>query len=190
LLTEAKVVMARRLSEAPWFKDIYKRIYETLAVDGFLPPPEDIVLVTAEEARIKEKDVKGSSGCVIIHERDADGGFRREFFLWFRKEPPDPELFAHELIHICRCYKSKRSINRLDENEEELVACALGNVIVTLAAHGIVPMRNPLATLMKSYRASRPLLRAPDLGPLADSVAHFLSRFFDLFKRLDGRHTG
>jgi hypothetical protein len=181
--------MARRLSEAPWFKDIYKRIYEVLAVDGFLPPPEDIVLVTTEEARIKEKDVKGRSGYLIIDEHNVDGGFRREFFLWFRKEPPDPELFAHELIHICRCYKSKRSITHLDEHEEELVACALGSVIVTLAAHNIVPTRNPLATLMKSYRASRPFLRAPDLGPLADSATHFLSKFFDLFKRLVGRHA-
>jgi len=44
--------MARRLSEVPWFRGIYARIYKVLAVDGYLPPPEGIFLVTAEEAGI------------------------------------------------------------------------------------------------------------------------------------------
>jgi hypothetical protein len=62
------------LSDKPWFPEIYKKIYEIIAMENRLPPPNEI-LVSGKPPLEFPNTVAGSA--------DIDNRL-----LWFREEPP------------------------------------------------------------------------------------------------------
>jgi len=116
----------RRLSEVEWFGGVYRSVYEILALEGRLPPPDRIfVLDRPEELGLRAPP--WALG-LAVPERRA---------LWFRAVPPHPQVFAHELIHLAR--KRLR-----DPGEEEVFGYNLSRLVVALAEAGVRPPANPL----------------------------------------------
>jgi hypothetical protein len=143
--------MERRLSEAPWFKGIYATIYEILAAEGYLPPPEDILLTTFEEVRSTKGAEKMAACTIVLAEYRANRLSRYRFKLWFRREPPEPEIFAHELIHVCWYKSGGKPLKNFSENEGEMVARGLQCVVVVMAMYNMVPTKH-LFTLIDDER--------------------------------------
>jgi hypothetical protein len=116
------------LSGVDWFKDVYVKIYNILALDGRLPSPDNIYLLTDDEA------------FEMFNIADTVQGFAVTVYgkkcVWFRHVPPDPIVFAHELIHLC----DKRS----NDVHEEVYGYNLALLIVMLARENIVLKINPL----------------------------------------------
>jgi hypothetical protein len=116
------------LSGVDWFKDVYVKIYNILALDGRLPSPDNIFLLTDDEAFEMFNIADTVQGFAVT----IDG----KKCVWFRHVPPDPIVFAHELIHLC----DKRS----NDIHEEVYGYNLASLIVMLARENIVPKINPL----------------------------------------------
>uniref|UniRef100_A0A7C3RLE6 Uncharacterized protein n=1 Tax=Archaeoglobus fulgidus TaxID=2234 RepID=A0A7C3RLE6_ARCFL len=106
-----------RLSEAPWFKGLYAKIYDVLNAENLLPPAEEIhVLQELPE------DIRVGSNVMGLCWRERKA-------LWFREQPPAPVIFAHELLHLIE----------KDAELEEVYACNLSMLAVILAMKEIVP---------------------------------------------------
>jgi hypothetical protein len=114
------------LSHKPWFSGIYEKIYEIIAMENRLPPPNEIMVSDKPLATFSDT-VAGSA--------DIDNRL-----LWFREEPPHPFVFAHELIHIADKKISREKRLRL----EEVYASNLADLVVLLADLNIPPPTNPL----------------------------------------------
>jgi len=146
------------LSSVDWFKDIYVRIYETLALDNRLPSPDDIYLLNNKEAFERFNVVDTVQGFATI----VDG----KKCVWFRHIPPDPIVFAHELIHLC----DKRS-----NVPEEVYGYNLASLIVMLAQENVIPSKNPL-TLFESVTIDDLLRALRDVYgyPFSDLCQYFI----------------
>jgi hypothetical protein len=184
--------MARRLSEVPWFRGIYARIYKVLAVDGYLPPPEGIFLVTVEEAGIGEEDAKRWFGCAIVDEylEEEEGDRYYDYRLWFREESPDPQDFAHELAHLCQiCWRHKSGLPVDDSSkiEEEFFARKFAAAALALAAYGTIPRKSPLMLFefSKPWEPIAAVMVAFNLGFLANLVVLLFGELYGKHSRLD-----
>ena len=120
------MVVFRSLSDKPWFSGVYRKIYDIIAMEGRLPPPNEI-LVSGEPPLEFPGTVAGSA--------DIDNRL-----VWFREEPPHPVVFAHELIHIADKNVNRERRSRL----EEVYASNLADLVVLLADLDIKPPSNPL----------------------------------------------
>jgi hypothetical protein len=107
---------SQSLEDKLWFSGIYKKIYEVVAMEGRLPPPNEIVIIDKPPMEFPDT-VAGSA--------DIDNRL-----LWFREEPPHPFVFAHELIHIADKKISREKRLRL----EEVYASNLAELVVLLLA--------------------------------------------------------
>jgi hypothetical protein len=115
------------LCSVDWFKDVYVKIYNILALDNRLQPPDNIYLLDDKEA------------FEMFNVADTVQGFavtiNGKKCVWFRHIPPDPIVFAHELIHLC---------DKSNDVHEEVYGYNLASLIVMLARENIVPEKNPL----------------------------------------------
>ena len=111
-----------RLCTLPWFNGVYMRIYDVLSAEGMLPNPCDIQVLPAEASEAVEKLTEGAT-------------VKGSNMVWFKKQPPDPVVFAHELIHL---------IEDKDKELEEVYAYNLSPLAVLLAERGITPPANPV----------------------------------------------
>ncbi|MGC8848564.1 MAG: hypothetical protein ACP5QE_06965 [Conexivisphaera sp.] len=125
-----------------WYNndETYQRIYRIIALEGRLPPPDEITVLSPKEGRDLATPL--SLGFAIPGERK----------VWFIETPPQYVVFAHELIHLAR---------KEGEMDEEIYGYNLSAFIAVLAVKGILPRRNPLrlfeggVTLEKVMRALR-----------------------------------
>lgn len=113
------------LAGVPWFRGVYRRIYEILA--DRLPGP-GVILVEREPPIPLAGNVGGAAW------RDERGVCH----VWFRVTPPPPRTFAHELIH---CAEKKWS------DLEEIYAYNLSGFVALLASEGVTPPASPLILL-------------------------------------------
>jgi len=115
-----------KLCELGWFEGLYERIYRVLSVDGMLPEPCSVQVIPPEAL-----EVHGVlfSGFVL------GVAFKGANTIWFPEQPPPPQAFAHELIHL---------IEGKDAELEEVYAYNLAALAVLLAERGIVPPANPV----------------------------------------------
>jgi len=109
------------LSDKTWFSGIYEKIYDIVAMEGRLPPPNEIVIIDKPPVEFPDT-VAGSA--------DIDAKL-----IWFREEPPHPVVFAHELIHIADKKVDREKRLRL----EEVFASNLAELVVLLAELNIKP---------------------------------------------------
>jgi len=111
----------RKLCELDWFKDIYRKIYDVLSVEDMLPDPCEINVLGVDE-------VETSSNVLGMAWRDSKT-------MWFRYQPPDTIVFAHELIHLI---DARDKVHEL----EEIYSYNLAGLAVLLAGEGITPKIN------------------------------------------------
>jgi hypothetical protein len=111
-----------KLDKCTWFKNVYVRIYQILALEDRLPKPEEIEVFEKPPAEPRET-VYGQA-------------YKNTNAVWFRTVPPADWLFAHELIHLVKDKKT--------EELEEIYAYNLSNFIAILARKGIIPPANPV----------------------------------------------
>jgi hypothetical protein len=158
------------LCDVDWFKDVYVKIYNILALDNRLPPPDNIYLLDDKEAFEMFNIANTVQGFAVT----IDG----KKCVWFRHVPPDPIVFAHELIHLC----NKRS----NDVHEEVYGYNLASLIVMLAQENVIPSKNPL-TLFESVTIDDLLKALRDVYgyPFKDICQYFvfigsIPQFIDL----------
>jgi len=139
-----------RLCELPWFKGLYVDVYEVLRVEGRLPSPCDIEVLPPLAVKA-EKAVRAAA-------------FAGEDALWFRSQPPDPVVFAHELIHLVRGKPAEL---------EEVYAYNLASLAVTLAERGIKPPASIVRLLDASLTDLEEAVREAYRYPFKDIVDYF-----------------
>jgi hypothetical protein len=118
----------KKLSEAEWFKDLYRKIYDITSIDKRLPEPQEIFVASGKEIDAPQHTL-GLAFEVVV-----DGVKRK--CIWFEEEPPEPVIFAHELLHLCR---------KSGVVEEEVYSGNLSKLIVLLAELSVTPKKNPLS---------------------------------------------
>ena len=109
------------LSGKTWFSGVYEKIYDIVAMENRLPPPNEIMV--SDKPPVEFPDTVAGSA-------DIDAKL-----IWFREEPPHPVVFAHELIHIADKKISREKRLRL----EEVFASNLAELVVLLAELNIKP---------------------------------------------------
>lgn len=118
---EIIVVEKRPLTDMPWFRGVYVRIYEIVAMEGRLPPPSSIYVAT----KLEGEPSPNTMGFAVPEAN----------IVWFREQPPEPWVFAHELVHLAR---------KNSDTPEEVYGYNLSYIIAIMAEKGIIPRRNPL----------------------------------------------
>jgi len=139
-----------RLCELPWFKGLYVGVYEVLSVEGRLPSPCDIEVLPPAAVKA-DKTVKAMA-------------FAGADAVWFRSQPPDPVVFAHELMHLVRGKPAEL---------EEVYAYNLASLAVTLAEHGIKPPASIVRLLDASLTDLEEAVREAYRYPFKDIVDYF-----------------
>jgi len=120
----------RKLTEVNWFKDEYVKVYDIVNVENRMPPLDKIYV-------LDDYDVKS----LRIIPRDTVMAFAlpscdvKEQYAWFRYEPPDLNVFAHEMIHLAKKYK---------QLDDEVYAYNLAPLVTILVERNIVPKHNVL----------------------------------------------
>jgi hypothetical protein len=108
------------LCRLEWFTGIYERIFKVLSVESRLPDPCGILILPPEPApedAARNKSIQGMC-------------WRERGEIWFRRQPPDHIVFAHELLHL---------IEGKEAELEEVYAYNLSHLAVMLAERGITP---------------------------------------------------
>ena len=103
-----------------WFRDLYERIFKVLSLENRLPDPCEILILPPEPApedAVRNKSIQGVC-------------WREKREIWFRRQPPDYIVFAHELLHL---------IEGKEAELEEVYAYNLSHLAVMLAERGITP---------------------------------------------------
>jgi hypothetical protein len=113
------------LSSTDWFRDVYVKIYEILALDDRLPSPDNIYLLDDKDVDVQH-----------IPEITLAFALQDKKYIWFREKPPSPITFTHELIHLCK--------KKDDKIWEEVYGYNLASFVVLLAQNDIKPRKNPL----------------------------------------------
>jgi len=111
-----------KLSEAKWFRGVYRRIHTILSRGGRLPEPEKITVLNKAPTPVAPTVL-----AVAAPEESA---------VWFRETPPNPVTFAHELIHLAE---------KAGVVGEEVYGYNLAMFVVRLAEENITPEKNPLS---------------------------------------------
>jgi len=120
----------RKLAEISWFKDEYVKAYDIVNIENRMPPSDKIYVLDdydVKTLRIKPRDT------VMAFALSSNGNENQ--YVWFRYEPPDLDIFVHEMIHLAKKYK------RLDE---EVYAYNLTPLVTILVERNIVPKHNVL----------------------------------------------
>jgi hypothetical protein len=143
--------LSDKLSDKPWFSGIYKKIYDIVAMEGRLPPPDKILILgePPEELRSLDSDRRLTYG---IAKRD-------EMSIWFRDEPPHPFIYAHELAHLTNANITPR----IDRYFEEIYADSIAKIALVLVNWNIKPPVNPVR-----------LFEEISLGDIADAMRNRL----------------
>lgn len=115
-----------KLSEQKWFKGIYVKIYDILSVNGRLPEPDKISVAVIVKGEVDRRIL-----AFAVKECNA---------LWFRSEPPEPAVYTHELIHLCR---------KEAEVLEEIYATNLTYIVILMACENVKPKKHPLELFEK-----------------------------------------
>ena len=126
------MVVPQPLSHKPWFSGVYKRIYDIIAMENRLPPPDKILILDEPPEEIKSmKDgrLTYTYGAAI----------RDKMSIWFRYEPPDPYIYAHELAHLTNANIAPRIIRVF----EEIYADSIARIALVFVNRNIKPSTNP-----------------------------------------------
>jgi len=121
----------RRLTEVNWFKDEYVKVYDIINVENRMPPLDKIYVLDdydVKSLRIKPRDTVMA---FTLPSRDV----KDKQYAWFRYEPPDLNVFAHEMIHLAKKYK---------QLDDEIYAYNLAPLVTILVERNIVPKHNVL----------------------------------------------
>ncbi|RLG92874.1 hypothetical protein DRO37_09030 [Candidatus Bathyarchaeota archaeon] len=112
--------MPVKLSDCEWFSKLYQKIYAVVngRTKSRLPPPSEISVLLPSEVKVSHDMVYGTA-------------FQDMPALWFREIPPDPIVFAHELIHL-----AKKDTTKVSEEE---YAYNLACFVVFLARIDVMP---------------------------------------------------
>jgi hypothetical protein len=97
-------------------------------MDGMLPPPDRILILDKlpEEIRPLDSDRILTYGTAI----------RDEMSIWFRYEPPDPFIYAHELAHLTNANIAPRIIRYF----EEIYADSIARIALAFVNRNIKPL--------------------------------------------------
>ena len=119
------------LSDKPWFSGIYKKIYQLIAMENRLPPPDKILILAKPPEELKSLD---------SNKRLTYGIARRdEMSIWFREEPPHPYIYAHELAHLTNA----NTAPRIDKYFEEIYADSIARIALAFVNWNIKPPTSP-----------------------------------------------
>jgi hypothetical protein len=144
-----------RLSKCEWFTGMYQKVYNVLAMDGLLPSPDEIDVLSLETEQMKPEEKQA-----------VDGMFdRKERKIYFKRLPPSIFVFAHLLEHLndgldyllymCverECRDMEYEAKMLEkENITEYVVNALAYLAFSLAQRGIEPPANIARVFTASY---------------------------------------
>jgi hypothetical protein len=137
------------LSAKSWFSGIYRKIYEIVAMENRLPPPDKILVLDRPPEELR------SAGGRLTY------GFakRDEMIIWFRNEPPDPFIYAHELAHLTNASIAPRVIRFF----EEIYADTIARIALVFVNRNIKPPANPVR-----------LFEDVDLKDIADAMRKHL----------------
>jgi len=111
-----------KLCELDWFRGIYRRIYDVLNAEGMLPDPCEITILDPGDVVARDRDIYGVA-------------WRNWNTIWFRRQPPDPPAFAHEMMHLVN---APQKVDVL----EEFYVHNLARLAVTLAENNVAPEAN------------------------------------------------
>jgi hypothetical protein len=142
-------MVSQPLSAKPWFSGVYKKIYNIIAMENRLPPPDKILVLDRPPEELR------SAGGRLTY------GFakRDEMIIWFRYEPPDPYIYAHELAHLTNANITPRIIRFF----EEIYADSIARMALVLVNRNIKPPANPVR-----------LFEEISLGDIADAMRKHL----------------
>jgi len=120
----------RKLTEVNWFKDEYVKVYDIINVENRMPPLDEIYVL--DDYDVKELRIIPRDTVMAFALPSCDV---KEQYAWFRYEPPDLNVFAHEMIHLAKKYK---------QLDDEVYAYNLAPLVTILAERNIVPKHNVL----------------------------------------------
>lgn len=118
----------------------YRKIYSFVSEYFELPPPSEVYVLLEKPGGLSRRAV-GACDCAK--------------FMWFKTLPPEPDIFAHEVLHLAG----------LDELESTLFS----DVVVLLAGRGVEPRSFPTALLRSDPAA---LAGAVGFNCLAEAVLY------------------
>jgi hypothetical protein len=99
-------------------------------MDGMLPPPDRILILDKPP-----EEVRAMEGMRLTY-----GLARRdEMSIWFRDEPPDPFIYAHELAHLTNANIAPRIVKLF----EEIYADSIARIALVFVKRNIKPPTNP-----------------------------------------------
>jgi hypothetical protein len=120
------------LSDKTWFSGVYKKIYDIIAMENRLPPPNEIMVSDKPLTEFPDR---------VVASVDLDNRL-----IWFKHEPPHPFIYAHELAHMAMT----RGINKINmENKEDIIlleetyADNIAWIVLMLVNRNIKPPTNP-----------------------------------------------
>jgi hypothetical protein len=120
------------LSDKTWFSGVYKKIYDIIAMENRLPPPNEIMVSDKPLTEFPDR---------VVASVDLDNRL-----IWFKYEPPHPFIYAHELAHMAMT----RGINKINmENKEDIIlleetyADNIAWLVLMLVNRNIKPPTNP-----------------------------------------------
>jgi hypothetical protein len=120
------------LSDKTWFSGVYKKIYDIIAMENRLPPPNEIMVSDKPLTEFPDR---------VVASVDLDNRL-----IWFKHEPPHLFIYAHELAHMAMT----RGINKINmENKEDIIlleetyADNIAWLVLMLVNRNIKPSANP-----------------------------------------------
>jgi hypothetical protein len=116
-------------------------------MEGRLPPPDKILILGGPPEELRSLDPRKR----IIYGLAK----RDEMSIWFRDEPPDPYIYAHELAHLSNANTAPRIIRYF----EEVYADSIARIALVLVNRNIKPPANPVR-----------LFEEISLGDIADAM--------------------
>jgi hypothetical protein len=120
------------LSDKAWFSGIYKKIYELIAMEDRLPPPDEILILGEPPEELRSLDPR---------KRIVYGIAKKDkMSIWFRDEPPHPYIYAHELAHLTSGDIRPRIVGYY----EEIYADSIARIALVLVNWDIKPPVNPI----------------------------------------------
>jgi hypothetical protein len=120
----------RELININWFDDEYIKVYNILNIENRMPSLSKIYVLDDCDVESMQILPRDTVMAFALPSRDTE-----KQYIWFRYEPPELMIFAHEMIHLSKKHK------RLND---EIYAYNLAPLVTILAERNIIPKHNVL----------------------------------------------